>query len=172
MSQINQFVQKLKSLSSNTAKSIIESAAVLVEAKQELSKDDYSAFLSQTKYDKDSSAVRKLEAIGNAQFRLNTISELLPANWTTIYKIASLQLDDFNILVEEEHLHPLMKASEIDAAINFVKPKPQKMRISLELDVQTDSVTAIKLIDDLKALLPKYLFQIKLNENLNKLINK
>jgi hypothetical protein len=97
---------------------------------------------------------------------------MLPANWTTIYKIATLEISELNLLVDNNVLHPLIKPSEIEAASNKTKLNQQKMRINLELDVQTDSATAIKLIDDIKALLPKYLFQIKLNENLNNLINK
>ncbi len=171
MSKIQQYVEQLNSLSSDTAKSIIQTAAILVEAKQELDKDDYAAFLSQTKYDKNSSAIRKLLVIGNAQARLLKISHLLPANWTTIYKIASLEINELNFLVDNNVLHPLIKPSEIETAVNKTQPNQQKMRITLELDVQTDTTTAIELIDDLKAILPKYLFQIKLNENLNNLIN-
>lgn len=170
MSNIQFYVQQLNSLSSNTAKSIIETATILVEAKQELSKDDYSAFLTQTKYDKNSSAIRKLEVIGNAQSRLSLVSELLPANWTTIYKIASLPLHDFSILVKEEHLHPLIKASEIDAATKNMKPKIEKMRITIELDHQIDAIRAIKSIDDIKTSFSTYVLKIKLSKNLENLI--
>ena len=172
MSKIQTYVQQLNSFSSNTAKSIIDAAAVLVEAKRMLSKDDYHEFLSQTKYDKNSSAIRKFEAIGNAQARLLNICHLLPANWTTIYKIASLEINELNLLVENNVLHPLIKPSEIEAATNKTQLYDPKMRINLELDIQTDCATAIELIDDIKALLPKYLFQIKLNDDLNGLINK
>lgn len=170
MSNIQQYVQQLNNLSSNTAKSIIDAAAVLVEAKRMLSKDDYHEFLSQTKYDKNSSAIRKFEVIGNAKVRLETVSHLLPASWTTIYKIANLPTHDFQILVEQELLHPLVKASEIVAATKNAQPKPQKILLSLELDSRTDAETAVKLIDDIKALIPKYLFQIKLSETLKTLI--
>jgi hypothetical protein len=171
MSNIQHYVQELNKFSTNSAKSIISAAAVIYQAKQELSDDDYQAFLTQTKYDKSSSAIRKLVVIGNAQARLFNISHLLPANWTTIYKIATLEINDLNLLVDNNVLHPLIKPSEIEAATNKTSLNQQKMRINLELDVQTDSATAIKLIDDIKALAPKYLFQIKLNENLNKFIS-
>ena len=170
MSNIQHYVQELNKFSTNSAQSIISAAAVIYQAKQELSEDDYHAFLSQTKYDKSSSAIRKLVVIGNSQARLMQISHLLPANWTTIYTIATLEISELNLLVDDNVLHPLIKPSEIEAALNKVPLNQQKMRISLELDVQTDSATALKLIDDLKAILPKYLFQIKLNEALNKLI--
>lgn len=171
MSNIQQYVEQLNSLSSSTAKSIIQTAAILVEAKQVLNKDDYAAFLSQTKYDKNSSAIRKLEAIGKAQSRLETVCHLLPANWTTIYKVALLPVHDFKTLVEGEYLHPLLKASEIDAVTKNIKPKPPKLQITLELDPQTDSETAIKLIDDIKAIKPIYLFQIKPSVDLKNLLN-
>jgi hypothetical protein len=170
MSNIQHYVQELNKFSTNSAKSIIQTAAILVEAKQELNNDDYSAFLSRTKYDKNSSAIRKLEAIGKAQSRLETVCHLLPANWTTIYKIALLPVHDFKTLVDEEHLHPLVKASEIDAVTKNIQPKPPKLQITLELDPQTDSATAIKLIDDIQTLKPIYLFQIKPSVDIKNLI--
>jgi hypothetical protein len=172
MSNIQHYVTELNKFSTNSAKSIISTAAIIYQAKQELSEDDYLTFLTQTKYDKSSSAIRKLVVIGNAQARLLNISHLLPANWTTIYKIASLEINELNLLVENNVLHPLIKPSDIEAATNKTQFYEPKMRINLELDIQTDCATAIELIDDIKALLPKYLFKIKLNDDLNGLINK
>lgn len=46
MSNIQQYVEQLNSLSSSASKSILETAAVIVKAKRMLSKDDYHNFIN------------------------------------------------------------------------------------------------------------------------------
>jgi hypothetical protein len=172
MNNINKYVQQLNSLSSNTAKLIIETAAILVEAKQELNKDDYSAFLTQTKYDKNSSAIRKLEVIGHAQSRLKAISELLPCSWTTIYQVASLNIRDFDVLVAGKHLHPLITSAEIDAVIKPALNKSLAMRISIDLDINIDKKTVKNIIEWIDNNIPSYLFKLNTSLGINNLLGE
>ena len=90
----------------------------MIDAKSELSTEEYQEFLKVTKYDQKSSSVRKWEVIGKSYLRLKPIASLLPPIWSTIYKLSSLKPYQLDLLQQMNILHPSMTAKEIDNELN------------------------------------------------------
>jgi hypothetical protein len=74
MSNHQQYVQQVNSLSLNTIKSIFETAAVLVEAKQSLSKDDYHEFLNYSYSQRNTNLSLLLELLKTLPLIFNQIT--------------------------------------------------------------------------------------------------
>jgi len=138
MKTATEFALEVNVLTSKTATNILDIGVLIVDAKTELSKDDYSVFLSYTKYTGKSSSIRKWESIGKASYRLKSISSLLPPNWSTIYKLASLDPAQLDLLQQLEILHPAMTAKEIDAELNIASPKKITLSMTIQFDANVD----------------------------------
>ena len=91
MKKIETYVKRMNSLSLNTVESILEIGNLMIDAKSELSTEEYQEFLKVTKYDQKSASVRKWEVIGKSYLRLKPIASLLPPIWSTIYKLSILK---------------------------------------------------------------------------------
>jgi hypothetical protein len=114
MKKIETYVKRMNSLSLNTVESILEIGNLMIDAKSELSTEEYQEFLKVTNYDQKSASVRKWEVIGKSYLRLKPIASLLPPIWSTIYKLSSLKPYQLDLLQQMNILHPSMTAKEID----------------------------------------------------------
>lgn len=159
-------------LSSSSVESILEIGNLMIEAKTELSKDEYQEFLTQTKYSNNSSSVRKWEVIGKAYLRLQPISNKLPPNWSTLYKLASLDVNQFDALEQLDIFNPSLTAKEIDAELN--KSNPKKPCIQLIIEIDCDQTLAKCIQDIVMQIENEILTQfmtLKLSTDLKELLN-
>jgi hypothetical protein len=165
------FVMKMNSLSLNTVESILEIGNLMIEAKQELKKDEYQEFLKLTKYDQKSSSIRKWEVIGKSYLRLKPIAMLLPPIWSTIYKLASLNPNQLDLLQQMNILHPSMTAKEIDNELKTPSTKSSSLRITIQLDADIDVQSAKRLLNALTKETLQYSCTLKKSAELEVLLN-
>lgn len=168
---LSKYVDKMRSLSTNTVESILEIGNVIVEAKVELSKSEYAEFLKITRYDNKSASIRKWERIGDAYVRLKPIAHILPPNWSTIYKIAKLKADELDLLQKLGILHSTVTAKEIDNELKIPATKTSSLRITIHLDADTDMKSANQLLNTLTKECSKYPCTLKKSAELEVLLN-
>ena len=167
MKKIEIYVKRINSLSLNTVESILEIGNLMIDAKSELSTEEYREFLKLTKYDQKSSSVRKWEVIGKSYLRLKPIAPLLPPIWSTIYKLASLKPSQLDHLHQINLLHSSVTAKEIDAELKTPTFKKPHLRLTIDLDDDIDEKTAKQLIAEIS----RYSCTLKKSAELEVLLN-
>ena len=91
-----QLVNQYRTFAKHTAANIIKLAETLVEAEDSLSKRELRQFCEDVGLEYDGSTYRKLMKIGKEVSRFEPFVERMPSNWTTVYKLASLDRDKFD----------------------------------------------------------------------------
>ena len=140
MKTSNDYATQINELFINSACSILNIANVFVQAKHELSKNEFDEFLKLTKYAEKSSSVRKWLRIGDAYLRLAPLTDRLPPNWSTIYKLATLKANELDALIEADVLSRDMTAKDIDAELK-PKHKVPIVQIVLEFNASVDALS-------------------------------
>lgn len=171
MKKIETYVKRMNSLSLNTVESILEIGNLMIDAKSELSTEEYQEFLKVTKYDQKSASVRKWEVIGKSYLRLKPIASLLPPIWSTIYKLSSLKPYQLDLLQQMNILHPSMTAKEIDNELKTSSKKSSSLRIMIQLDADIDSKSAKRLLNALTKECSQYSCTLKKSAELEVLLN-
>lgn len=169
----DELIERMNSLSTNTAANILEIGALMLEAKQCLQKSDYDDFLQASHYMNKSACIRKWLRIGDAYIRLRTIAHRLPPQWTTIYKIAKLDPDKLGLLEQSKVLNPSVTAREIDEFLSAKnKHNSKKIKFILNFDLSVDA-DEVKRIYDLitKSLINSSSCELKLTEEAQELLN-
>jgi hypothetical protein len=166
MHTLDEFIDKLTQLSSNSALSILEIGATILEAKRVLPEKEYDEFLSKTKYSENSASVRKWHCVGQAYFRLKPIVHLLPPNWSTIYRLSQLTPVQLNYLVEQNKLLPCSTMKDIESVLNCPSKKHEPQFVTLEFESHLSPDDVRTTLDELVIFNEK--FKIKLN---NKMTN-
>ena len=110
-------VKRYRTFAKQTAENIIKLAETLVEAKDKLSKDDLQKFCGEVGLQHDGSTYRKLLKIGMEVSRFEPFVAQMPNNWTTVYKLAKLEKDKFDVVANDSRFTPMMTASEVDAIV-------------------------------------------------------
>jgi hypothetical protein len=134
------YANEVNELFRSSACSILNIANVFIQAKHDLSKNEFDEFLALTKYRKKSSSVRKWLRIGDAYVRLAPLADSLPPNWSTIYKIATLKANELDALINADVLSRDMTAKDIDDELN-PKHKLPVVQIVLEFDESIDAAS-------------------------------
>lgn len=99
MSDREKYVSEFNLWSKKTAQASLETGRVVYEAKQNLTKDEFKAFVGDIKA---GPTIRKYLAIGKHYDKFYQYAELLPNAWTSIYEITLLPADVFDALVATE----------------------------------------------------------------------
>ena len=81
-----------------TAQSTVEMCRVVFEAKEQLSRDEFSNFCTDIGQKGEDSTIRKYLAIGAAYERLIQYADKLPNSWTSIYTLTQIPSETFNAL--------------------------------------------------------------------------
>lgn len=170
MKRIEEYVTKMNALSSVSVESILEIGNLMIDAKTELTSNEYQEFLTQTKYAEKSASVRKWEVIGKSYLRLKPISSNLPPNWSTIYKLASLKPFQLDLLQKMNILHPSMTAKEIDKELKVSTAK-SSLRITIQIDVDINQNCANRLLNTLTKVCSQYSCTLKKSAELEELLS-
>jgi hypothetical protein len=140
MKTSNDYANQVNEFFINSACSILNIANIFVQAKHDLSKTDFDDFLKLTRYAEKSSSVRKWLRIGDAYVRLAPLTDRLPPNWSTIYKLAKLKAYELDALISADVLRNNMTAKEIDDELN-PKRKLPVVQIIIEFDASIDAMS-------------------------------
>jgi hypothetical protein len=100
-----------------TAQSTVEMCRVVFEAKEELSRDEFSEFCTDIGHKGEDSTIRKYLAIGAAYERLIQYADKLPNSWTSIYTITQIPSDTFNALAQVGESFAKLSGNQIKALV-------------------------------------------------------
>lgn len=100
-----------------TAQSTVEMFRVVFEAKEELSRDEFSEFCTDIGHKGEDSTIRKYLAIGAAYERLIQYADKLPNSWTSIYTITQIPSDTFNALAQVGESFAKLSGNQIKALV-------------------------------------------------------
>jgi len=156
-----------------TAQSVLEVAATVLEAKEQLSQPEFAAFLQQVGFDEKSSTYKKFIAIARKKELLEHYVDTLPTAWTTIYQLAKLDADQFEQVRNSGQLNPLMSANQISAIISGGAPANNN-RASSDVFIATmdlDTAERIALHSELSALCQRYGVTVRFAPALIKLVD-
>lgn len=168
MNSVSNFASKINELTKNTASNILEIASVMSDAKCELSSEDFNLMLSETKYSTNTASVRKWLVIGKSYQRLMPIVGKLPPNWSTIYKLSTLEPSELDLLEKNDIICRSVTAREIDDALSKPKIKKSTYQVIISINDVFD-------IDEFKRLLIEFktyqfIQKISMTEELENLI--
>jgi hypothetical protein len=102
-----------------TAQSTVEMCRVVFEAKEELSKEEFSEFCSDIGHKGEDSTIRKYLAIGAAYERLIQYADKLPNSWTSIYTITQIPSETFNALAQVGESFAKLSGNQIKALVEI-----------------------------------------------------
>lgn len=113
---VTNFVTRYRLSVRKTATSILELANVVYDAKNSLNDNDYEKFRVAIEADsKKDSYLKKLCKIAENSKRFESIKELLPSSYTTLYALAQLPDETFNSICNEDLISPRMTATQLCA---------------------------------------------------------
>lgn len=115
------FAEKYRTYGNKTVNSILQMAFSVSQAKAE-GDSCFSEFCKLINQDEKGSLIRKFISIGAKFDFLNTKSDELPSNWTTLYQISTLDVKQIEDLMVKGVITPLVTSKEINKALN-IKPK-------------------------------------------------
>ena len=115
--EILAFVDRYQTFLRITAEAILSLAETVVEAETELNGVDFLIFCENVGLVKGSPTYSKLKQIGERSDRFRPFVDRLPNSWTTIYKLAKLQPDQFARV--SATLTPFITSREIDEQIGM-----------------------------------------------------
>jgi hypothetical protein len=102
-----------------TAQSTVEMCRVVFEAKEELSREEFSEFCTDIGHKGEDSTIRKYLAIGAAYDRLIQYADKLPNSWTSIYTITQIPSETFNALAQVGESFAQLSGNQIKALVEI-----------------------------------------------------
>lgn len=102
-----------------TAQSTVEMCRVVFEAKEELSRDEFSEFCTDIGHKGEDSTIRKYLAIGAAYERLIQYADKLPNSWTSIYTLTQIPSETFNALGQVGECFAKLSGKQIKALVEI-----------------------------------------------------
>jgi len=109
------FVSEYSLFAVKTAQSSVEMCRVVFEAKEELSKEEFSNFCTDIGRKRTDPTIRKYIAIGAAYERLIQYADKLPNAWTSIYTILQIPTETFIALAEVGESFAKLSGKQIKA---------------------------------------------------------
>lgn len=112
---LEKFVEQYLTFNKSSAESILRVSETVVRAEQDLG-DSFDAFCKRVGIVKGSPTYSKHKTIGENALRLEPYLDKMPSAWTTIYKLAKLPPDQFEMIAGA--LTPLCTAADIDSLLS------------------------------------------------------
>jgi hypothetical protein len=168
MNSVTDFASKINELTKNTASNILDIASLMTDAKSELSSDDFNLMLEDTKYSKNGSSIRKWLVIGKSYQRLMPIADKLPPNWSTIYKLSTLEPAELDLLEKDNIICCSITAREIDDALSKSQSKKSIYKVTISIDNTFDVNEFKRLLDEFKTY--EFVTKVSMNDELKNLI--
>jgi hypothetical protein len=163
-------VNEYKRFAKKSTENIINLAETLVRASSKLSTDDFNRFCNEVHLQKDGSTFRKLMRIGEKISRFEMFLDRLPNNWTTLYKLASLDEDKFKLVTGSDVFRPSMTGKQINLLIGASprgkKTHPHDFVIDLG---ELDKERKLEVFRQLKLLKQEFGFELTASETLQEI---
>ena len=157
-------VDECKKFKRQAGEGIVRFAHALYQADDELSRQEIKSLCGEIGILYDQSTYRKMLSIGQEFSRFEVHSDKLPNNWTTIYKLAALRPDRFELVAKSDRFGTFMTARDIDEILGDGRTKPtMKGSVSIIL-TGLDQASKVKVFNELKALRDQFGFKLKADE--------
>jgi hypothetical protein len=124
-----------------TAQSTVEMCRVVFEAKEELSREEFSEFCTDIGHKGEDSTIRKYLAIGAAYERLIQYADKLPNSWTSIYTITQIPSVTFNALAQVGESFAKLSGNQIKALV--------EINSDSKIAPSTDTTSSAKTTDEI-----------------------
>lgn len=134
-SQYADFVERYRLFAQKTAENIIRLAETLYKAQDALAPVDFRRFCKEVELVEDGSTFKKLLKIGKMVSRFEPYVDRLPNAWTTVYKLATLENDQFERVAHSEPFSPFMTANDVTLVLEGPKAKATKKIADLSIDL-------------------------------------
>ena len=141
------FLSQYSLIAIKTAQSTVEMCRVVFEAKEELSRDEFSEFCTDIGHKGEDSTVRKYLAIGAAYERLIQYADKLPNSWTSIYTITQIPSETFNSLAQVGESFAKLSGNQIKALVE-INSDSKKALSAKTTEVIASSATATDSSED------------------------
>ena len=164
-------VQRYKHFAKESAANIVKLAETLVIAKQNLAPVHFNAFCEEVGLDQDGSTYRKLIVIGEKASRFEPFYDRLPNAWTTVYKLASIEQDEFDRVTSSQQFNPFMTAKAVTEVLGKapVSKKASAAAITIDLhDLGASEQLAV--YGELNKLSERFKISLKLNDALKEIV--
>ena len=133
---IDRFVVAYK----KSAKNVVELATVIGESYANLDEKSFKTFCTNIGYTTRSSYVSKMKTIYTNLGRFQGVKDALPGNYTTIYDLARMPIEQFNHLVANGTVTPTMRAPKVNK-----DPNQNVQKNGFVVKVKWDSVSMMGL---------------------------
>jgi hypothetical protein len=164
-------VTKYRTFAKQTAENIIRLAETLVEAKGKLQAADFLKFCAEVGLEHDGSTFRKLMKIGNEASRFEPFFEQMPNNWTTVYRLATLEKNVFERVTSDPRFAPMMTASDVDLIIRGPSASTERLSRDWTIDLSPfDRSKKIEVSKKLADLVQQFGLRCAIGANLAKQI--
>jgi hypothetical protein len=157
-------VDECKRLKRQAGEGIVLFAHALYQAADELSRKEMQSLCGEVGILYDQSTYRKMLTIGQQFSRFKVHSDKVPNNWTTIYKLAALRPDRFEMVAKSDRFGTFMTAKDIDEILGDGRTKPTMKDSWSIIPTGLDQASRVKLFNVLKALRDQYRFKLKPDE--------
>ncbi len=168
LSPMDQLVQQFNSFAAKSAENFLKLAGTLVRAEDELSKRDLSLFGEKVWIKQGGPKYRKLLIIGKKISRLEPYLKSLPNNWTTLYKLASVDAQEFKLVADSGRLNTATTAEEVKLILND-QPKVKKPRVEADCIIDLNGLEngqKLNVYRQLEELQKQFRFELKLGDTL------
>jgi hypothetical protein len=151
------FASKYLAVGGKSVAAVVELAETVWQAGDELSPRQLRLFYAKVKLDPKGSTVVKFRAIGEQAERFRPHLDTLPNNWTSLYRLAKLPLEDFNALIAGGKLHSATTMNEINEALGKQTGKAKKrFKVVIEVGGVGEQGQQAALIQELAELAKKF----------------
>jgi hypothetical protein len=116
-------VDRYRLYTKQTAEAIIRAAETLFTAHETLAPVDFHQFCTEVQLVEGGSKFKKLIEIGKAVARFEPYLDRMPNAWTTIYKLAVLESNEFEQVVQSPSFEAFMTANDVDVILKGPKAK-------------------------------------------------
>jgi hypothetical protein len=163
--KVDQYVDRYNALLCKSADAFIGLGETLVEARDNLRKDEFKVFLKKTGLNNSKSTYSKLLKIGENAPRLRPYVNNLPQTWTTLYALSKLEPDQFEKVVPQLNAYSTAKDVAFLAEVKIEKKEDFLADVTIsfaELDLDTKNRVFCELAD----LESQYKFKLKITSKL------
>lgn len=138
--ELKDYIKRFTIAYKKSAKNVIELATVIGETHASLSDKSFKLFCKEIGYTTRSSYVSKMKTIYANLDRFQEVKNALPGNYTTIYDLARMPIEQFNDLVANGKVTTNMRAPKV---IRGAKLNTQTNKIVVKVKWDTMNKTGL-----------------------------
>lgn len=144
--EADKLAKRYLSFAKKSAENVIKMAETLVDAEKlfEFARRD---FCTAVKLEHSGSKYRKLLKIGQEASRFEPFLDRLPNSWTTLYRLAVLDKDQFDRVVKDELFAPTMTAAEVNLVLGGESDDDQSEQLPIDCRIHLKGLEPSKKIE-------------------------